>query len=60
MIQKFPCKQAECDKFVIYERRTIPAIKAQVVIDELQEKTVYLTCEDGHCHAYVVKGDGGE
>lgn len=59
MAQVFQCKKYGCKKNVVYVPNSLPAFyKSSPSKSKIQRnkgsKTVYLTCDRGHCYPYIV------
>jgi len=55
--REFDCKEKDCDKKVVYEKREIIALTTVMPKqpEPRKKRRVYLTCEDGHTHPYIVE-----
>jgi hypothetical protein len=57
MIQRFECKEPDCDKVVEYDYETIEFLdedEPKELPRMPDEVDVYLTCENGHTYSYKV------
>jgi hypothetical protein len=56
---KMKCKEKDCGEEIDYEREPITAFRFETgTTIKSGTKTVYLTCGNGHTHAYRVPVEG--
>lgn len=56
MAQEFNCKEPGCDKKVVFEYEPVSGLYKLEIAQPMElEEVAYLTCENGHTHAYKVK-----